>query len=139
MISLLTHPNLTHTGFKIAVVNSKMPTQSVITRAVTLISANVNIVLYDLQLDPEHIDYTISAIMTSDLILYQNPDMRLWLTGFIVSLPHCYYLEQDVNTVNTLYKVSLRQLDESELTGIIEHAIQRKYGTTLQLLPEKAK
>jgi len=119
--------------------NAKPETQSKITSFVSELDTGINVALYDLRLADKDTHYTLAAIMSSDLVIYERPDMHTWLTGFIVALPHCYYLEYDAATVNTLYEISLRQIDETELTGIIEHAIQRKYSQTLQLLPAQSK
>ena len=139
MISLLTYPDITQTGFNLVMLNSKAELQSKITAAVAQCNTTTNIVLYDLVTKPEQLDYNFHAISVADLIVFQEPPLINWITGFVVPKLNCYYWEFDRLSLNTLYKMSLRQLTDENLTGVVNNAIQRKCNTTLQFLSENAK
>ena len=139
MISLLTHPDISYTGFSIVMLNSKPELQSKITTAISYCYNTTNVVLYDLRLDPNQLDYNLSVLATADIIIYENPDLSNWITGFVLSKLSCYYWENNSESLNKIYKISLRELSKDNIGGVIDNAIQRKCNPTLQLLPEDAK
>lgn len=131
MISLLTAPDITHTGFKITVIGSNADMQTQLTNTLNDIPVITNISLYDLRLDSDPIEYVLAVLETSDLIIFNCPNLFYWLTGYVISLPHCYYLEFDTKTLNTLYKLSLRQTNEEDINTLVENAIKKKYSKAL--------
>lgn len=131
MISLLTSPDITYTGFKITVIGLNEDMQASVTNMLNNVKLHTNISLYDLKLDADPIEYVFSVLETSDIIVFNAPNMFYWLTGYVLSLPHCYYIEFDTKTLNTLYKLSLRQIDESNINTLVEDAIQKKYNKAM--------
>lgn len=118
-----------------ALLNAKPELQSKIAAAIP--KATTSIAVYDLVLLPDHMDYNLSVLSLANLIIVQEPPMHHWITGFVVSQLNCYYWEFDSLSLNTLYKLSLRQLTDENLVGVVDDAIQRKCNSTLQLLPKK--
>jgi hypothetical protein len=131
MISLLTQPDLSFSGFKVAVIGLDSAMQRKITSLLDLAVTDTNIVIYDLSPEANSVEYVLTVLETSDLIVFNAPNLFHWLTGYILSLPHCYYIEFDGNNVNTLYKLSLRQVDNDGIELLVNNAIQKKYGKTL--------
>lgn len=134
MINLLTYPDVTYTGVNIALFNSAAELQKKISVILSDSNFVTNITLYDLQNSDKHINYNLSVLNLADLIILQNPDVHTWFTGYLLSKINCYYLEYDSSTLNTLYKVSLRQLTDENIQRVITSAIQRKCDTALQFL-----
>lgn len=131
MISLLTSPDITRTGFKLSVIGLASQMQEEITVMLNELDTNTNIVLYNLSLENDPVDYILSVLETSDLIIFCNPNMFCWLSGYIISLPNCFYTEFDNKNLNTLYKLSLRLVDHGGIKQLVNNAIQKKYGKTL--------
>lgn len=131
MISLLTSPDITHTGFKVAAINLNEFMQDSLTMFLNEQQINTNIALYDLKLDSDPIEYVFSVLETCDIVIFNAPNMFYWLTGYVLSLPHCYYLEFDTKTLNTVYKLSLRCIDENSINDVVKNAIQKKYNKAL--------
>lgn len=134
MINLLTYPDVTYTGVNIALFNSQAELQKKISIILSDSSFVTNITLYDLQNNDKQINYNLSVLNLADLIILQNPDIHNWFTGYVLSKINCYYLEYDSSALNTLYKVSLRQLTDENIQRVITSAIQRKCDSTLQFL-----
>ena len=95
------------------------------------IQLDTNIVLYNLNLEIDTLDYVLSVLDTSDVIVFSNPNLMHWLTGYIISLPNCFYIEFDNKNLNTLYKLSLRSVDDSGIQQLVNNAIQKKYSKAL--------
>ena len=110
MISLLTFPDITYTGFKIVVIGLNEDMQSHLTDFLSQTANATNIAIFDLKIDSDSVDYVLAVLETSDLVIVNSPNIFYWLTGYILSLPNCYYIEFDSKTLNTLYKLSLRAL-----------------------------
>lgn len=131
MISLLTSPDITYTGLKIAVIGLDAVTQEKITVLLNNLVITDNIALYDLSPQANNTEYVLAVLETSDLIIFNNPSLLHWLTGYILSLPNCYYIEYDSASLNTLYKLSLRHIVDENIKLLVENAIQKKYSKTL--------
>lgn len=129
MISLLTFPDVTYTGFKIATINVTAEMQSQL--ATNLADCETNVAIFDLNLESTSVEYILAAIETSDIVLIQSPNMFHWLTGYVIAKPNCYYIEFDSANLNTLYKVSLRQIDDANISTVVKNAIQKKYNKAL--------
>lgn len=131
MISLLTSPDITRTGFKITVINLDPQLQEDVTVLLNEIDICTNIVLYNLNLETDTVDYLLSVLETSDLVIFCSPNMLHWLSGYIISLPNCFYIEFDSKNLNTLYKLSLRSINDDGIKQLVNNAIQKKYGKAL--------
>lgn len=131
MISLLTFPDISYTGMKIALVESSPEIQQLVTKYLDSLKLSTNVVLYDLKLQAEQLDYTLAVLNSCDLIFYERPKLAHWLTGYVLSLPHCFYLEYDTNTLNTIYKISLRHVDDNSISGVIDNAVQKRSYSAL--------
>ena len=131
MISLLTSPDITYTGFKVTVIGLDSDVQEKVTALLNDINVDGNIALYDISPQANAVEYVLAVLETSDLILFNNPNLFHWLTGYILSLPKCYYMEYDTASLNTLYKLSLRHIVEENINLLVENAIQKKYGKAL--------
>lgn len=136
MINLLTYPDISYTGVNIVLLNSHSELQQKTSLIVSKLILPSNVTIYDLQINEKQINYNLSALNLADLIIFQNPNLHYWFTGYVLSLLTCYYMEYNSSVLNTLYKVSLRQLTDENIEKVIKDAIQRKYNTTLQLLSE---
>ena len=131
MISLLTYPDLSFSGFKVTVIGLNSEMQRTVTSLLDQAASTTNVVIYDISPEADSIDYVLTVLETSDLIIFNAPNLFHWLTGYIISLPYCYYMEFDGNSVNTLYKLSLRQVSDDGIELLVNNAIQKKYGKTL--------
>lgn len=129
MISLLTFPDITYTGFKIAAIGVSAEMQSLL--AANLADCDTNVAIFDLHQESTSVEYLLAVVETSDIVLLQSPNMFHWMTGYIISQPHCYYIEFDTANVNTLYKLSLRQVDDASISTVVKNAIQKKYNKAL--------
>lgn len=138
-LNLVTHPDRVATGFQVVVVNVTGDQQAAITNA--LLDTDYPCNLYQLDLEvTDHNTYNLSVLASADLIVFNQPNLWHWLTGYVLSLPQCFFLETDSSTVNIYSKFTLRQAKLESLQGIIQNALQRKQQqqTNMQLLPEKS-
>lgn len=136
MISLLTYPDISYTGIKIALINSSPDLQLWVTQHLSNLVLDTNIVVYDLKLDSTPLDYILAVVESSDIVIYNTPSLHNWIAGYLLAQFKCYYLATDSSTVNTIYKISLRQVDDTNIGGVINNAIQKRSNATLQFLPE---
>lgn len=131
MISLLTSPDITYTGLKITVIGLDAVTQEKVTALLNELNITGDVALYNLFPETNAVEYVLAVLETSDLIIFNKPNLFHWLTGYILSLPNCYYMEYDGANVNTIYKLSLRQVVEENIKLLVDNAIQKKYDKTL--------
>ena len=131
MISLLTSPDITYTGFKVTVIGLDSEVQEKVTALLNEVEIDGNIALYDISPQTNNVEYVLAVLETSNLIIFNNPNLFHWLTGYILSLPNCYYMEYDSASLNTLYKLSLRHIVEENINLLVNNAIQKKYGKAL--------
>lgn len=138
MINLLTYPDVTYTGVNIALFNSQVDLQHRLSSVLSAVQPPTNVAVYDLKNTDKHLNYNLSVISLSDIVILQNPDIHHWFTGYVLSRENCYYLEYDSSLLNTIYKVSLRQLTDENFQEVIRNATQRKSNGTLQFLPAQS-
>lgn len=124
-LNLVTYPDRVATGFQVVAINTNPAQQSAITNLLLDTEYPCNLYQIDLEVT-DHYAYNLSLLSTADLIVFNQPNLWHWLTGYALSLPRCFFLETDTTTVNIYTKFTLRQAKLENLQGIIENALQRK-------------
>lgn len=124
-VNLITYPDFVSTGFQVVLINVDPEQQLFITDILLDSIEPTNIYQIDLEVF-DHLNYNLSTIGSSDLIIFNKPNLWHWATGYVLANARCYFIESDITTVNTFKKLSLRHVKIESLQGIIKDAIQRK-------------
>jgi hypothetical protein len=124
-VNLITYPDFVSTGFQVVLINVDPEQQLFITDILLDSIEPTNIYQIDLEVF-DHLNYNLSTMASSDLIIFNKPNLWHWATGYVLANARCYFIESDLTTVNTFKKLSLRHVKIESLQGIIKDAIQRK-------------